>query len=119
MCAVKIDPVSRTITEIDLKKNLNHTFEELYEIIECNLVELVQLDRDIIMAVDEEGKCKTVQGAFIFIGWGTIIAGTVIGIGGDSNKLKPLPENLASFQMLTQWVESADIPPQQHTIIAF
>ena len=48
MRAVKIDPVSRTVTEIDLKKNPNLTFDELYEIIGCDLVELVELDRGII-----------------------------------------------------------------------
>ena len=37
MRAVKIDPVSRTITEINLKKNPNNTLQELYEIIECDL----------------------------------------------------------------------------------
>ena len=117
MQAVKIDPVSRTVTEIDLKKNPNRTLDELYEIIGCDFVELVQLDRDIIMVVDEEGKCKAVLGAFTFIGWGTVIAGTAIILGGDSNKLKALPENLASFQMITEWVEPADVPPPQHTII--
>ena len=45
MRAVKIDPASRTVTEIDLKKNPNRTFEELYEIIGCDLVELVELDQ--------------------------------------------------------------------------
>ena len=98
MRTVKIDPVSRTVTEIDLKKNPNRTLDELYEIIGCDLVELVELDRDIIMVVDEEGKCKAAQGAFTFIGWGTVIAGTAIILGGDINKLKALPENLASFK---------------------
>ena len=119
MRAVKIDPISRMVTEIDLKKNPNRTFEELYEIIGCDLVELVELDRGIIMVVDEEGKCKTVQGAFTFIGWGTVIAGTAIILGGDSNKLKALPENLTSFQMMTEWVEPADVPPPQASVIAF
>ena len=59
------------------------------------------------------------QGAFTFIGSGMIIAGTAIILGGDSNKLKALPENLASFQMITEWVEPADMPPPQHTIISF
>ena len=69
----------------------------------------------IIMVVDEsvfaqgyaptrEGKCKIVRGAFTFIGRGTVIAGTAIILGGDSNKLKALPENLASFQMMTEWI---------------
>lgn len=129
MRAVKIDPVSRTVTEINLKKNPNRTLEELYEIIGCDLVELVQIDRDIVMVVDEsvfaqgyaptrEGKCKDVQGTFTFIGWGTVIAGTAIILGGDSNKLKALPENLASFQMMTEWVEPADVPPPQASVIA-
>ena len=119
MRAVKIDPVSRTVTEIDLKKNPNRTLEELYEIIGCDLVELVQIDRDMVLICDEEGKCKDVQGAFTFIGSGMVIAGTAIILGGDSNKLKALPENLASFQMMTEWVEPADVPPPQHTIISF
>jgi len=119
MRAIKIDPVSRTVTEVDLKKNPNRTLEELYEIIGCDLIELVELDCGIIMVVDEEGKCKDVQGAFTFIGWGTVIAGTAIILGGDSDKFKALPENLASFQMITEWVEPADVPPPQASVIAF
>ena len=119
MRAVKIDPVSRTVTEINLKKNPNNTLQELYEIIGCNLVELVQIDQDMVMVVDEEGKCKAVQGAFTFIGWGTIIAGTAIILGGNGNRFKALPENLASFQMITEWVEPADVPPPQASVIAF
>ena len=119
MRAVKIDPVSRTVTEINLKKNPNRTLDELYSIIGCDLVELVQIDADMVMVCDEEGKCKTVRGAFTFIGSGMVIAGTAIILGGNSNKFKALPENLASFQMITEWVEPADVPPPQHTIISF
>ena len=119
MRAVKIDPISRTVTEIDLKKNPNRTLEELYEIIGCDLIELVELDCGIIMVVDEEGKCKAVQGAFTFIGWGTVIAGTAIILGGNGNRFKALPENLASFQLMTEWIEPADVHSPQHTIIAF
>ena len=111
MRAVKIDPVSRTVTEINLKKNPNRTFDELYSIIRCDLVELVQIDADMVMVCDEsvfaqgyaptrEGKCKEVQGAFTFIGSGMVIAGTAVILGGDSNKLKALPENLASFKTI-------------------
>ena len=49
MRAVKIDPVNRTVTEIDLKKNPNNTLEELYKIIGCDLVELVQIDAGMVM----------------------------------------------------------------------
>ena len=117
MRAVKIDPISRMVTEINLKKNPNNTLQELYEIIGCDLVELVQIDRDMIMVVDEEGKCKDVRGAFTFIGWGTIIAGTAIILGGSGDRFKALPENLASFEMMTEWIEPADMPSPQYTII--
>ena len=117
MRAVKIDPVSQTVTEINLKKNPNNTLQELYEIIGCDLVELVQIDQDMVMVVDEEGKCKDVQGAFTFIGWGTVIAGTAIILGGSGDRFKALPENLASFQMMTEWVESANVPPPRQTLI--
>ena len=119
MRAVKIDPASRTITEIDLKKNPNLTLDELYNIIGCDLVELVQIDADLVMVCDEEGKCKDFRGAFTFIGSGMVLAGTAIILGGDSNKLKALPKNLALFQMMTEWVAPADVPPPQHTIISF
>ena len=119
MRAVKIDPVSRTVTEINLAKNPNRTLDELYEIIGCDLVELVELDRGIIMVVDEEGKCKAVQGAFTFIGSGMVIAGTAIILGGNGNRFKALPENLASFQMMTEWVDAANVPPPQASIITF
>ena len=117
MRAVKIDPISRTVTEIKLKKNPNSTLQELYEIIGCDLVELVQIDRDMVMVVDEEGKCKDVQGAFTFIGWGTVIAGTAIILGGSGDRFKALPENLVSFEMMTEWVETVDVPQPQYTII--
>ena len=45
MRAIKIDPVAKTITEIELAQNPNETLQELYDLIGCDLVELVQLDR--------------------------------------------------------------------------
>ena len=92
---------------------------EFYEIIGCDLVELVQINADMVMVVDEEGNCKTVRGAFTFIGSGMIIAVTAIILGGNSNKFKALSENLTSFQMITKWIEPADVPLPHHTIIAF
>ena len=93
----QIDPVAKTITEIELVQNPNETLQELYDLIGCDLVELVQLDRDIIMVVDEEGKLKEIKGGFTFLGWGTVIAGTGIVLGGNNSKLKALQENLATF----------------------
>ena len=111
MRAIKIDPVAKTITEIELAQNPNETLQELYNLIGCDLVELVQLDRGIIMAIDEKGKLKEIKGGFTFLGWETVIAGTGIVLGGNSSKLKALQENLASFEMMTEWVDASDVPP--------
>lgn len=119
MRAIKIDPVSKTITEIDLKQNPNKTLEELYQIIGCDYVELVQLDNGIVMVCDEEGRLKDVKGAFTFIGWGTVIAGTAVILGGNGNKFKALQENKASFDMMTLWLEPKEVPPPKYEIIEF
>jgi hypothetical protein len=114
-------PATATATaghEKQPQANPNNTLQELYEIIGCDLVQLVQIDRDMVMVVDEEGKCKDVQGAFTFIGWETVIAGTAIILGGSGERFKVLPENLASFQMMTEWVEPADVPPPRQTLIS-
>ena len=81
-------------------------------------VELVQIDRDMVLICDEGGKCKAIRGAFTFIGWGTVIAGTAIIIGGSGDCFKALPENLASFEMMTEWVEPKDVPPPQASVVA-
>ena len=111
MRAIKIDPVAKTITEIELAQNPNETLQELYDLIGCDLVELIQLDRGIIMVVDEEGKLKEIKGGFTFPGWGTAIAGTAIALGGNICKLKALQEPLACFEMFTMWLAPAEVPP--------
>lgn len=119
MRAVKIDPVNRTVTEINLTQNPNKTLQELYDIIGCDLVQLVQLDRGIVMVVDDEGKCKDIKGGFTFIGWETVIAGTGIILGGSAHKFKSLQENLASFEMLTEWVDAENVPGPEMKVYAF
>ena len=108
-----------SLTEIKQIHGLNETLQELYDLIGCDLVELVQLDRGIIMAVDEEGKLKEIKGGFTFLGWGEVIAGTGIVLGGNSSRLKALQENLASFEMMTEWVDAADVPPATAFVTAF
>ena len=119
MRAIKIDPVAKTITEIELTQNPNETLQELYDLIGCDLVQLVQLDRGIVMVVDEEGRLKEIKGGFTFIGWETVIAGTAIVLGGNASRFKALQENLASFQMITEWVEPEDVPAPRMEVLTF
>ena len=102
MRAIKIDPVAKTITEIELAQDPNKNLKELYKLIGCDLVELVQIDRDMVLICDEEGKLKEIKGDFTFLGWGTVIAGTAIILGGSGHKFKALREKLASFEMMTE-----------------
>lgn len=119
MRAIKIAPAAKTVTEINLKKNPNETLQELYDIIGCDLVQPVQLDRGIVMVVDDEGKCKDIKGGFTFIGWETVIAGTGIILGGSAHKFKSLQENLASFEMLTEWGDAEDVPAPRMEVLTF
>ena len=118
MRAIKIDPVAKTITEIELARNPNETLKELYNLIGCDLVGLVQIDRDMVLICDEEGKLKEIKSGFTFLGWGTVIAGTAIILGGSGHKFKALREKLASFEMMTEWVDAADVPPPSVEFIA-
>jgi hypothetical protein len=119
MRAVKIDPVSRTVTEINLTQNPNKTFDEIYSIIGCNLVQMVYLDAEIVMLCDEEGRLKPIQGAFNFLGnEDMVIAGTAVILGNKRDSFRSLPEHLRTFEMITQWVKPEDVPAPQHNIFA-
>ena len=115
MRAIKIDPVAKAVTEIDVK-NPNRSLQEFYDIIGCDLVQLVELDRDIVMVCDEEGKLKPVAGAFAFFGnEDLVIAGTAVILGGNADRFKALHENKASFEMMVQWLTPDDVPEPRFT----
>ncbi len=117
MRAIKIDPATKTITEIELKRP-NQSLQEFYDLIGCDLVQLVELDRGITMVCDEEAKLKPIAGAFTFYGnEDLVIAGTAIITGGNANSFGKLHEGIASFNMLVQWVDPADVPEPKFTFI--
>ena len=117
MRAIKIDPAAKAITEIDVK-NPNRSLQEFYDIIGCDLVQLIELDRGIIMVCDEEAKLKRITGAFTFFGnEQLVIAGTAVILGGDANRFKALGENKTSFDMIVQWVAPEDVPEPRITFI--
>ena len=117
MRAIKIDPAAKTITEIELKRS-NQSLQESYDLIGCDLIQLIELDRGIILVCDEEGKLKPVTGAFTFFGnEELVIAGNAVILGGDADRFKALHENKASFDMIVQWVDPGDVPEPQFTFI--
>ena len=117
MRAIKIDPAAKTITEIELKRP-NQSLQEFYDLIGCDLVQLIELDRGIILVCDENGKLKPITGAFTFYGnEELVIAGTAVIVGGNANRFGTLHEGKASFDMLVQWVDPADVPEPKFTFI--
>ena len=117
MRGIKINPTDRTIEEIDVP-NPNKSLQGLYDIIGCDLVQLIELDREIIMVCDEEAKLKPITGAFTFFGNDDlVIAGTAIVLGGDANRFGKLHEGIASFEKIVEWVDPADVPEPKFTFI--
>lgn len=93
MRGIKINPTNRTIGEVDVP-NPNKSLQGLYDLIGCDLVQLVELDRGIVMACDEEAKCRKITGAFTFYGTDLIIAGNAVILGGDAERFAKLHENM-------------------------
>ena len=117
MRGIKINPTARTIEEVDVP-NPNNSLQGLYDIIGCDLVQLIELDRGIILVCDEEGKLKPITGAFTFFGnEDLVIAGIALVLGGNANRFGKLREGIASFNMLVQWVDPADVPEPNFTFI--
>jgi len=112
-----INPADRTITEVDVP-NPNKSLQGLYDLIGCDLVQLVELDRGIILCCDEEGKLKPVTGAFTFFGnEELVIAGNAVILGGDASRFGKLHENIASFEQIVEWVNPGDVPEPEFTFI--
>ncbi len=119
MRAIKINPVNKTIEEVDVI-NPNKSLKHLYELIGCELVELVQLDHEIILICDEESRLKPIYGAFKFFCIDDlIICGIAIILGGNGDHFKTLHKNIYNFKMIVEWIAPADIPPSKQRVISF
>ena len=118
MRAVEIDPVAKTVTEINLTQNPNKTLAEIYQRIGCEFVEMVYIDEDMVLICDESGRLKDFKGAFTFIGSDMVIAGKALILGAKNEDLRGLKEHVRSFEMMTEWLSPEDVPPPSHRIFA-
>ena len=106
MRAIKIDPHSKTITEIELKVNPNRSLSELRSIIECDQLVLTPLDRGInlLSGVDDEMKPSFGFSCLDDL----VIYGTAVVLGGTPHRVSRLHEGLASFEMLVVWWDTCN-----------
>ena len=118
MRAVEIDPVAKTVTEINLKQNPNKTLAEIYQRIGCECVEIVYIDEEMVLICDESGRLKDVKGAFTFIGSDMVIAGKAIILGAKNENLRGLQEHVRSFETLTEWLSPEEVPPPVRRIFS-
>ena len=104
MRAILIDPGTKNISEISLKRP-NESLQEFYDLIGTNTVEIVKIDKEIDMVIDEEGRLKPIKGAFRFFGITDLwFAGKAVIIGEKKSSFVSLQENLSSFQMIVEWI---------------
>ena len=118
MRALKIDPAEKTVSEIELAVDPNKSLDELYRLIACDLVQLVQLDRGHRVGLRRGGAAEAIRGAFTFYGSGMVIAGTGIVLGGSGNRLKSLREGKRSFDLITVWMPPGEVPPPKMTLVS-
>lgn len=119
MRAVLINPEEKTISEINLNSP-NKSLQEFYSIIGTNIVELVFLSQNIVMIIDEMGKCKDIKGAFKFFGVDDlVIAGKAIVMEDVNGKFRALHEDVNTFKKIIEWVKPEDVPEPEIKIISF
>lgn len=87
MRAIKIDPRTRTIEAIDTPANL----DDLYRLIETDIVEAVNLGRKQMLWIDEEGLLrKEVKPFFSFVGYEDkplCGVGVILGVDDDGDNI--------------------------------
>ena len=101
MRAIKIDPSSRTIAEIELAADPNRSLSELRSIIGAEELELIPLDRGINLLSGESDETKPCFG-FCDLDE-PVVHGVAIVLGGSPHRLGTLRENKASFDMIIDW----------------
>ena len=101
MCAIKIDPLNRSIEEIELAVDPNRSLTELRSIIGAGELELIPLDKGINLLADLHGEQKP---SFGFCDLEEpVIHGVAVVLGGSPCRLRTLYENRASFDMIVAW----------------
>ena len=101
MRAIKIDPVNRTIEEIELAVDPNRSLGELRSIIGTDDLELIPLDKGFNLLADLHGEQKPCFG-FCDLDE-PVIHGVSVVLGGTPRRLRTLHENKVSFDMIVDW----------------
>ena len=100
MRAIKIDPVNRTIEEIELTVDSNRSLRELRAIIGTICLQLIPLDTGICLLA---ATVNELDAGFGFIGGALVVRGIAVVLGGRWKRLRALDEGLRSFELTVEW----------------
>ena len=101
MRAIKIDPVSRTITEIDLHPNVHLAIEEMRSQIDAKEITVTLIGRRIGIVSCTQPKEK---GFRFFANDDTPFFGAGIAVGWNRGKIDVLHEKKENFDKIIEWI---------------
>ena len=120
MRCIVVDAEKRTIEEMDIK-GVNESLTPFYEVIGCDIVEFVNIDRNITMIIDECCKLKDFSGGFKFFGVDDlVITGRAVFLGmNNKGKFTALKEHIKTFHFIIDWVEKEKVPEPEFKIYSW
>ncbi len=90
MKALLIDPIARTVTEIDAPR-LGNAVSVICDILDADMIEPVDLAPAMTMWVDEEGRYQYPHPRGYFEMGGVLFVGAAVVTGGDAHLPCPVP----------------------------
>jgi len=102
---VLIDPVNRTVTEVEVNKGY-HLLEDLYKIIGTDIVETVRMPGRNTLWVDEEGLFKKGNPMFKFhnVGQGAFVGKAVV-LGNQGSGCSDAKFSVGEVEKLVEWTD--------------
>lgn len=120
MRAILIDPFTRSISEIDTDASL----DEMYSILEVDLITVVRVNKDHAMILDDEGllQPKITQEYFHVQGSDQPFAGRAMILGDDYGENRAATMTVPEVASLVTFLDKEKIDPEAYcgwTVTAF
>ena len=113
MRAILIDPFTRTVSEIDTDAGL----DDLYDVLQVDLISVVQVGAGHAMILDDEGllKSKIEQEYFQFVGVEQPFAGRAMILGDEYGESRPARLPLDEVEKRVVFLDKEKVDPDAWT----
>ena len=113
MRAIMIDPFTRKVSEIDTDASL----DDLYRLLDVDLITVVQLGAKHAMILDDEGllKDKSIQAYFTLLGAGQPFAGRGLILADEYGENRAASIPLSAVEQKVVWLENDEVEPDRWT----